>query len=147
MTRCSSSQSIPECLPADVPVCTSSHSLKGYSPLAGGEILPLSALAGRRIVAFCGIADPAAFFDAIEACGVGLAATLAFPDHTPYGTREMEALGRLKQQTRADCLVTTLKDAVKLHPYVQIIGDCFVVHMELTLHDSGPLMAALDKVI
>jgi tetraacyldisaccharide-1-P 4'-kinase len=61
--------------------------------------------------------------------------------------REMEALGRLKQQSRADCLITTAKDAVKLLPFVGIIGDCFVARLELTLHDPEPLIAALDKTV
>jgi tetraacyldisaccharide 4'-kinase len=147
MTRCTGVERSADFLPGNIPVCSSSHSLKGYIPLAGGELRQLSDLVGRRIVAFCGIADPMQFFDGIEAAGVRLAATLAFPDHTAYGTAELEALGRLKQQTSADCLMTTAKDAVKLHPYLGIIGDCFVVQLELTLHDTTPFMAALNKVI
>jgi len=147
LTRCSGLKSSPDFLPENIPVCSSSHSLKGYIPLAGGETRPFSELEGRRIVAFCGIADPASFFDGIESGGIRLVATLAFPDHAAYGAREMEALGRLKQQSRADSFITTAKDAVKLLPYVGIIGDCFVVQLELTMYDPEPLMAALNKVI
>jgi len=147
LTRCTKAASATDCVPAQIPVCRSSHVLTGYTPLAGGEVHPFTGLAGRRLVAFCGIADPAAFFDGIESCGVPLVATLAFPDHTGYGAKEMEALGRLKQQSRADGLITTAKDAVKLLPYRGIIGECFVARLELTLHDSGPLIAALDKTV
>jgi len=147
LTRCSGQQTLPDELPVTVPVCCSSHVLAGFTPLAGGELRPFRQLEGKRVVAFCGIADPAAFFNSVESCGVPLVATLAFPDHSVYGIREMEALGKLKQQSRADCLITTAKDAVKLLPYTTIICDCFVVKLELTLHDPEPLMAALDKII
>jgi len=134
-------------LPVQTPVCRSSHTLTGYTSLAGGELHRFTELQGKRIVAFCGIADPAAFFNGLESSAVQLVATLAFPDHTQYGAREMEALGRLKQQSRADCLLTTAKDAVKLHPYTGIIGDCLVAQLELTLYDPELLAAALNKVI
>jgi tetraacyldisaccharide 4'-kinase len=147
LTRCPMGESPPDFLPGNIPVCSSSHMLTGYTPLSGGEIRQFAELVGRRIVAFCGIADPAAFFDGVEDCGVPLVATLVFPDHTEYGTQEMEALGRLKQQSRADCLITTAKDAVKLLPYIGIIGDCFVARLELALHDPEPLAAALHKTV
>jgi tetraacyldisaccharide 4'-kinase len=147
LTRHAVSNGMPHGLPATVPVSGSSHTLTGYVPLTGGELRPLSDLAGRRIVAFCGIADPTAFFDGVEAAGVRLVSTLAFPDHTKYGTAEMEALGRLKQQSRADCLVTTAKDAVKLKPYLGIIGDCFVVQLEINLYDDGPLVTAVNALL
>ena len=147
LTRCSAADSLADFLPLQMPVCRSSHTLTGYTTLSGGEVRPFTELAGKRIVAFCGIADPASFFDGVEACGVSLVATLALPDHCGYGAREMEALGRLKQQYRADCLITTAKDAVKLVPYAGIIGDCFVAQLELTLNDPEPLTAALNQLV
>lgn len=146
LTRYSGSETVADCVPATIPVCRSSHALTGYTSLSGSGLRSFSELAGRRIVAFCGIGHPSTFFDAVEACGVRLVSTLAFPDHTRYGTREMEALGRLKQQSRADCLITTAKDAVKLQPYAGILGNCFVARLALTLHDPGLLKAALDKI-
>jgi len=147
LTRCVTAASVPDYLPEQIPVCRSSHALTGYTLLAGWDVHPFEGLAGRRLVAFCGIADPAAFFDGVESCGVSLVATLAFPDHTSYGAKEMEAVGKLKQQSRANGLITTAKDAVKLLPYSGIIGDCFVARLELVLHDSGPLIEALDKIV
>lgn len=146
LTRSAGGVLPPELQSPAVPVCRSSHRLAGYMPLSGGDLHPLQELAGQRVLAFSGIADPAAFFDGIEGAGVRLVSTLAFPDHTHYGTKELEALGSLKQQFKADCLVTTAKDAVKLHPYRAIIGRCYVVQLELTLDDPGVLFAALEKI-
>lgn len=130
----------------DIPACTSSHRLTGFVTLGGGDTNPFSQLAGRRIIAFCGIADPAAFFDGLESSGVKLLSTLALPDHTEYGPQEMEALGRLKRQYKADCFMTTAKDAVKLLPYKDIMGDCYVAQLEIALHNPEPFYAALNKV-
>ena len=133
-------------IPAALPYCTSSHSLSGFSMLGNDKLLPFRQLDGRRIVAFCGIAAPDAFFEGLEAEGVRLVATLAFPDHSEYGVREMEALGRLKAQSKADCFITTAKDAVKLGRYSGIIGDCYVARLELKLHDPAPLINSVDRL-
>ncbi len=145
-TRCPKDVTHRDDMVAGIPQCSSSHRLTGWVPLAGGKTMPLDDLKGRRAVAFAGIADPRAFFESLEEEGVPLVATLAFPDHTCYGPREMKALGLLKNDKRADCLITTAKDAVKLQPYRGIMGDCCVAQMELHLHDSAQLVLALEKL-
>ena len=146
-TRCPDGRKpVPEPFPG-VPSVASSHALTGVVPLAGGEVQPFAALQGRRLLAFAGIADPAAFFDGLEAIGTPLVATIAFPDHTGYGVPEMEAIGRLKLEKKADGLITTAKDAVKLQKYRGIIGDCLVARLELQLHDPTPLLTALEQTV
>jgi len=146
-TRCAGAlPPVHELLPS-LPYCTSTHRLTGYAPLGGGEPHPLADLAGRRVIAFAGIADPAAFFNGLEEQGISMVATVAFPDHTPYGKEELEALGRLKQTKKANCLITTAKDAVKLQTYRGILGDCCVALLELHLDDSLPLEHALENTV
>lgn len=146
-TRCLEGKQ-PDCeMPDGIPHVSSAHRLASFQPLTGGECRPLAELGGRRPLAFAGIADPAAFFDSLEREGVRLVATIAFPDHTAYGATEMEAIGRLKQAKKADCLITTAKDAVKLLPYRGILKECHVASLELEIHDQGPLWAALDKIL
>jgi tetraacyldisaccharide 4'-kinase len=146
-TRCGETQPAPENLIPGIPYCVSSHSLTGWTPLSGGEKKPLSDLAGRRVLAFAGIADPSAFFDSLEAQGISIVATVAFPDHTVYAKEEMEALGRLKRSKSANCLITTSKDAVKLQPYRGIMRDCCVAKLELVINDPEPLVSALEKLL
>jgi tetraacyldisaccharide 4'-kinase len=146
-TRCAADWQPDPALVPGVPFVASSHLLTGWEPLTGGEVRPFADLQGKRVVAFAGIAAPAAFFDALEAAGVPLLATLAFPDHTRYGRIEMEALGRLKQAKMANSLITTAKDAVKLLPYRGILGDCLVARLELRLQDASPLTTALAALV
>jgi len=145
-TRCNEeSPEIPTAI-REIPFSSATHELTGWTELDGGESRPFSELSGRRIIAFAGIADPAGFFDSLEKQGLQLLATLAFPDHTKYGKEEMEALGRLKRSKKADCMITTGKDAIKLLPYRGILRDCRIAQLDLKIKEPEALFALLDKI-
>ncbi len=65
------------------------------------------------VFAFCGIGDPARFFDMLAAMGLKLAGQAAFPDHHPYSTKEIGALKRRAEKLGAT-LITTEKDWVRI---------------------------------
>ena len=79
----------------------------------GGE-RPLEALREGRWGAFCGIGNPEGFRLALERLGARLAAFSPFPDHHRYRARELADVLRAAAQARAEGVVTTQKDAVKL---------------------------------
>jgi tetraacyldisaccharide 4'-kinase len=81
---------------------------------SGGRELPADALEGRPVVAFCGIARPAAFFDGLKRLGAELVATRAYPDHARYDARRLAELRGLVDANPGAVLVTTAKDAVKI---------------------------------
>jgi len=66
------------------------------------------------VSAFCGIARPGQFFSGLEAGGVRLATTTAFPDHHPYTVKDMDRLLASARGAGAVALVTTEKDEVRL---------------------------------
>lgn len=68
----------------------------------------------KRLVAFCAIAKPAAFFDQLRATGLELADTISFADHHHYTTTDLERLRKVASESRADGFITTEKDAVKI---------------------------------
>jgi tetraacyldisaccharide 4'-kinase len=92
------------------------HFLPPTLPLWRADPVPdaeITALAGRRVFAFAGIAIPDKFFGMLAAAGVVLAATVPFPDHHPYGEPELSRL--FDDARRLDAIpVTTPKDAVRL---------------------------------
>jgi tetraacyldisaccharide 4'-kinase len=143
-TRCDGGKPL---LLTDKPSCAVSHRLTGALPLAGGEPLPFQALKPMRGAAFAGIADPPAFFAALEREGVSPVATLAFPDHCCYGEPEITALCRIKEDSRADFMITTGKDAVKLSPYLERLGTVYAAGLELCFADPLPLESALEKLL
>lgn len=71
------------------------------------------AVAGRRVLAFAGIGDPAKFFDTVKAAGAALAATRAFGDHHAFSDAEIRDLKEEAETSGLD-LVTTAKDAARL---------------------------------
>ncbi|MFM8434568.1 MAG: tetraacyldisaccharide 4'-kinase [Planctomycetia bacterium] len=81
---------------------------------AAGEHLPLDALRGQRVAAFCGIGNPAAFRLALERLGAELVDFAMYPDHHPYAAGDTAALASRATAARADLVVTTLKDLVKV---------------------------------
>jgi tetraacyldisaccharide 4'-kinase len=84
-----------------------------------------TAIAGRLVHAFAGIARPGKFFTSLTAAGAVLARQTGFPDHHPYRRPALEALIRDADRAGA-LLVTTPKDAVRLppdlRPHVTTIG-------------------------
>lgn len=79
-----------------------------------GRELPLDAVRGRRVAAFCGIGNPAAFRHTLERLGADVVEFRAYPDHHAYTADDVAVLGRLVAAAHADLAVTTLKDLVKL---------------------------------
>ena len=73
----------------------------------------IAALAGKRVLAFAGIGDPAKVFATLRDAGVTVAATRSFADHHRYTPAEAQSLCR---QADADglVLVTTEKDRARL---------------------------------
>jgi tetraacyldisaccharide 4'-kinase len=143
-TRCNGHEPADE---IDKPWCAASHRLTAALPLAGGMPQAFLALQALRGIAFAGIAEPASFFESLEREGLHLTATLAFPDHCKYEEPEIAALCKLKESSRADYLITTEKDAVKLTSYRERLGTVYAAGLELRFADAGPLEAALEKLL
>ena len=82
-----------------------------FEALVSGGRQPLDVLAGRRVVAAAGIADPASF--AVQIRGLGATVQLfAYQDHHPYPERDFRRL--VQAAAEVDYVVVTEKDAVKL---------------------------------
>ncbi|MGC2779168.1 MAG: tetraacyldisaccharide 4'-kinase [Bradyrhizobium sp.] len=86
-------------------------------PVLSAELQPdaavIAALAGRPLLAFAGIGDPARFFRTLRSSGLEVRSERAFPDHHPFTAGEIAAL---TEQARRQGLtmVTTEKDLARL---------------------------------
>lgn len=78
----------------------------------GGGELALGALGGRSILAVAGVGNPRAVFDQLSQAGARVTEA-PFPDHHPFDAGDVAAL--LRRAESAEFVVSTLKDAVKLH--------------------------------
>jgi tetraacyldisaccharide 4'-kinase len=75
---------------------------------------PLEALAGQRVVAFCGIGNPLGFRHTLEPTGCEIAGWRAFPDHHQFSTADVAALAALATGCNASMAICTQKDLVKV---------------------------------
>jgi tetraacyldisaccharide 4'-kinase len=93
------------------PVAVARLAIARLQGLRTGRPAALGDLAGRRVLAACGIADPAAFATQLRAAGAEVALR-AWRDHHPFTRQDV---GRLLGAARgADYVVVTAKDASKL---------------------------------
>ncbi|PWB79846.1 MAG: tetraacyldisaccharide 4'-kinase [Methylocystaceae bacterium] len=97
-------------------------------------------LAGKRALAFAGVARPEKFLATLRATGAVVAAARWFPDHHRYTSGEIDILAR--EAGRLDAmLVTTEKDAARLKEP----GDSSVVAlgMEVVFENPDSIVATL----
>ncbi len=79
-----------------------------------GETIGPAALKGLTAYAFSGIARPDRFEADLRDLGVRLAGTRRFADHHRFDRRDLEAIVAAARTARAEVLVTTEKDLVRL---------------------------------
>ena len=85
--------------------------LAGWHGLRSGRAYPLETVRGASVLAACGIADPDSFQGQVAGCA-GRVRRMVWPDHHPYGARDVRRL--LGAAREVDYVVVTAKDAVKL---------------------------------
>jgi tetraacyldisaccharide 4'-kinase len=116
-----------------LPVFYSQHTPLDLRVLGHGHILPLTALHGRRIVAFCGIGAPEQFRLTLQRLGAEVVAFAAFSDHHPYTRSEIEHLHLVAKQHRVDSIVTTEKDGVRLRHMPALAGQVWELRIRATI--------------
>jgi tetraacyldisaccharide 4'-kinase len=126
--------------------CEAAHAPQGLLNSAG-QTQPLSLLAGRRVAAFCGIGNPAAFRHALEATGCAIAVWREFPDHHAYADMDREEIRRAAAASSAELVLCTHKDLVKLP--INDLGQrpLWALTVEMQIREGAEaLSAALDRV-
>ena len=98
------------------PLFTAVHQPKAWQRLGETELRPPEDLAGRPVMAFCGLGRPDSFQRTLQKLDLDIRRFLALADHQAYGRRLLASLGLAFTSSGADFMVTTAKDAVKLPP-------------------------------
>ena len=102
--------------------------LKGRSSKAG--LRP--ALQGRKGFVFSGIAGNRDFRSTVETLGCRIAGFSEFADHHRYSAADIEAISDSAYKAKADILVTTEKDYVRISPETRWTLDLAVVGAEIS---------------
>lgn len=100
-------------------------------------------LRGRPLFAFSGLAGNDQFFASLRDAGLNVVGTRGFPDHHRYTPADLEALHR---DAGGATLVTTEKDAVKLHdPAIIAIEAEFVIEPQVLDQIAAVATATPEK--
>ncbi len=99
------------------------------------------------VLAFCGIARPERFFEALQAEGLQMVAQLAFPDHYSYPNAVLEQNLAYARKAGAKALITTEKDLARLGKLASIFPDSLpLLTAKLTI-EIEDVEAALDWLL
>jgi tetraacyldisaccharide 4'-kinase len=128
------------------PVAIAHLGLRYLEGMVSGRRHPASSLAGKRVVAASGIADPDAFVAQTKATGAAVQVA-TWKDHHDY--REEDVAWLAHAARRADHLVITQKDAVKLRDrWPSTVPEPLVAILDLEWEEGGEMIAAaLDAVV
>lgn len=91
--------------------------------------LDLDKLRGARVLAFCGIGNPHAFFESLRRLGAQLIDQREWPDHHAYTREDVQWLMNWHTEESDAILVCTVKDWVK----IQELGSRSLLALEIDL--------------
>lgn len=98
---------------------------------------------GARAFAFCGLGNPENFFSLLKSENINVAGTHSFRDHHRYSQNDLDNMNALARQNRADMLLTTAKDAVKLAGLRHDLP-CFAAGVEISFPENEKLRLLRD---
>ena len=130
---------------AEIIAC--SHRARELAEVDGPRRLPMSELAGRRIAAFSGIATPERFEELLTRHGASLVANRRFLDHHAFADEDLDEVLEQALQAKAEMIVTTEKDAVRLQSRFRPPVPLMFVRLEVEiLGDEGGFNAAVERI-
>ena len=96
------------------PILFSVHSPVKVRSFYNQIFYPIKVLKGKKVIAFCGIADHGSFKKTLLELGAEILEFRHFKDHHKFRYDEIHQLLRIKESKNADWLITTEKDAVRI---------------------------------
>ncbi|MDI1250806.1 MAG: tetraacyldisaccharide 4'-kinase [Lacunisphaera sp.] len=118
---------------------------QGPEPVAGR--LPLSALAGKRIGAFSGIAAPESFEAFLRDTGAKLGYTRRFLDHYRFTAEDLTEVFAEAQVAGVTMMITTEKDAVRLATAEKFPLPVYYLRLEIEiLRGAADFQEAVGKI-
>jgi tetraacyldisaccharide 4'-kinase len=119
LTRTSLAENIRQ-YNTEAPIVESIHHAKEFVEIADWykgiqqNPLPLEELKGKKVMVFSAIGNPSSFEQNVSGCNLEILEAIRYPDHHDYGMLEMQYIAERASTLKADALITTGKDAVKI---------------------------------
>ena len=99
-----------------------------------------------KVLAVAGIANPDRFVDALRDAGWQVADSLTFPDHHRYTRADVDRIARRMQQSGAEAVFTTDKDAVRFEALGPVPFPLYRVPLVVTFEPAEALFESVRAV-
>jgi tetraacyldisaccharide 4'-kinase len=106
---------------------------KGFFEIGSEKKIPAEAMKGKRVLGFCGIANPERFFSSLLAEGIEVVSRLTFPDHFVYPPSSFKKIIDKCRESGVEVAVTTEKDGVKFFGRESLLGLKTVYYLKIGL--------------
>lgn len=120
-------------------------------PIADGwRELPLE-LAGRRVLAVAGLADPRSFFRMVQRLGAEVVTRLEYRDHHRYTESDYRSISEASRTTNA-IIITTEKDLVKLERFPFAPDSLYALRLEVAMDEADrvrllAMASGVDRIV
>lgn len=131
----------------DVPIVLADHKPADLIPhpaLRGKKRHLPESLKGRRVGAFCGIANPEGFGKTLRGLGAQLRLSQSFPDHHLYSPAELTELAAYAKRRNCEVLVTTIKDMTKIPDWKPEDVPLYALRVRMDVLEGR---AALEQIV
>jgi tetraacyldisaccharide 4'-kinase len=131
---------------SDLPLLYARFALTGLVEVGSGRAAPLDRLKGVRVLAAAGIGRFESFVASLERAGASVADAMPFRDHHPYRRADLDRILARARDARAELVVTTEKDAIKLESLVRAGESLWAARVEARVEDAVQWNALIDRV-
>lgn len=131
---------------SDLPIFYARFALTGLVEVGSGRAAPLDRLKGVRVLAAAGIGRFESFIASLERAGASVGDAVPFRDHHPYRRADLDRILARARDARAELVVTTEKDAIKLESLVRVGESFWAARVEARVEDASRWNALIDRV-
>lgn len=130
-----------------VEIIECAHQPKYLQRIDGDERLAMTAIAGRKIGGFSGIAAPESFEAFLRDTGARLVYTRRFLDHYRFTQDDLDRVFEEARKAGAEMLITTEKDAVRIESAGKAAIPCYYLRLEIEiLRGADDFQDAVGKI-
>jgi tetraacyldisaccharide 4'-kinase len=132
------------------PIFYATTELAGVTVLRDGRAVgavPAEEWKQKRVFAFCGVGNPAAFFGDLRDWGFSVAGTADYPDHHHYTQLDATELETRARAHQAGALVCTEKDVFNLKDAKFSSTPVFVARIRTKVAEPERFCRALGRAI
>ena len=100
-------------------------------------------LKGRKVIGFCGLANPDSFHNTLKSAGANIMQFIKFKDHYIFNDNDIAKLRKAIENSDAEFGVTTLKDYVKLERIWPDDGKLCYIKIKLAIENDAEFIRLL----